>query len=161
MTEKIDNSLNKDRFGLDFGIESGQRRAALIDPETGEMAGSERTDTQVTSRIIDGAHALMRLMSFQGRVFVKTDDAILLAAYIVAVASSEDTIRLFDAIREGKITLAELKTRIDQALSDAKKAGEADADTRAKAQAQADAESFAAAGRADSDNGDISVSGRA
>lgn len=141
MTDETSTSTYADRWGLGFGKPDSDRRAALVDPETGEPHRYRLSDAAIARRNAEVAVELLRIYSHQGRVFISPDTAGLYALILNAITMSEDSIALFDGIREGKLTAGEVSDLI-KGLDKAAKRQRDDAIARAEAEAQADAEAY-------------------
>ena len=100
MTDETSTSTYADRWGLGFGKPDSDRRAALVDPETGEPHRYRLSDAAIARRNAEVAVELLRIYSHQGRVFISPDTAGLYALTLNAITMSEDSIALFDGIRE-------------------------------------------------------------
>ena len=141
MTDEASTSTHPDRWGLGFGKHNSERRAALVDHETGEQHQYRLTDAVIGRRNAEVAVELLRIYSHQGRVFISPDTAALYALTLNAITMSTDAIALFDGIREGKLTAREIRDLIN-GLDAAAKRQRDDAIARAEAEAQADADAY-------------------
>lgn len=141
MTDEASTSTHADRWGLGFGKPDSDRRAALVDHETGEPHQYRLTDAAIGRRNAEVAVEILKIYSHHGRVFITPDTAALYALTLNAITMSEDSIALFDGIREGKLTAREIVDLI-KGLDAAAKRQRDDVVARTEAEAQADAEAY-------------------
>lgn len=131
-----------DRFGLSIGRVASDRRAALHDYENDIPHAYHPSDGELASRVLNGAFAIMRLNSYQGRVFVPFDDAVKLSAALVGLAMSADAIAICDGVREGTNTVKDVRELMKSVHDNARALQREAREAEAKAQAQADADAY-------------------
>lgn len=141
MSNDGSDSTYKDRWGLGIGKLDSDRRRALIDPETGEPHQMRLTDLMVARRTSEIALELLRIFSHQGRAFIDNDTLVANASVLNALTMSEDSLALFDGVRESRRTANEIRGLV-KGLVDAAQRQRNDVVARAHSEADADAAAY-------------------
>lgn len=137
-----------DRLGLSFGIANSKRRKAIAAAQAEGEPFDGLTDRDIALMVERGVYAIIAAQTVRGRFLGHVDEAFVLALYIAGTSGSEDVIRLFDAIAEGKVDLQALLGEISKHLRSVEAARKKDEEERR----EADAASIVAAA-ANADNG--------
>lgn len=138
-----------DRFGFSFGIANSKRRKAIAAAQAEGEPFDGLTDRDIALMVERGVYAIITAQTVRGRFLGQVDEAFVLALYIAGTSGSEDVIRLFDAIAEGKVNLQALLGEIRKHLKSVEAERKKDEEERRAADA---ASIFAAASNADNGN---------
>lgn len=147
MTDTIAaDAPKRDRFGFTIGVAESKRRAEIAAAQKDGEPFDGLTGRDIALMVERGVHAIMAAQTVRGRFLGNVDQAFVLALYIAGTAGSEDVIRLFDRIAEGRINLKWLLEKIRSHLADVeverkkdeKERREADADSIVTAVANAE-----------------------
>ena len=142
-----------DRLGFTIGVAESKRRAEIAAAQKDGEPFDGLTDRDIALMVERGVHAIMAAQTVRGRFLGNVDQAFVLAVYIAGTAGSEDVIRLFDRIAEGRINLKWLLEKIQNHLANVEAERKKDEKERRDADAASIVTAAASAEKGKTDGG--------